>query len=100
MFRQGAHNCHALVNQLYFDFKRLGFEATFSYKRGTSVLIASPIDPEGLHSWIETDGWVIDGAGGAWGNPIMIQQVESFYERLKIKNVRDIDFAVAEGADR
>jgi hypothetical protein len=34
--------------------------------------------------------WAIDASGGAAGNPIMVQPVQAFYERLKLTNVHDI----------
>jgi hypothetical protein len=90
-FRRGVHNCHVIVGQLYLDFKQLGIETVFAYKRGSSPVLASRKDPEGLHSWIEADGWAIDASGAAAGNPIMVQQIAAFYERLKVTNVHDIE---------
>jgi hypothetical protein len=90
-FRRGVNNCHVIVQQLYLDFKELGIDTSFDYKRGSSPIIASAKDPKGLHSWIETDGWAIDASGAASGNPIMVQRIAAFYERLKVTNVHDIE---------
>jgi hypothetical protein len=90
-FRRGAHNCHAIVDQLYLDFKEIGIAHAFAYKRGSSPLIASSNDPDGLHSWIEADGWVIDASGGAADNPIMVQRIADFYERMKMTNMHEIE---------
>lgn len=92
-FRRGSRNCHAIVGQLYLDFKALGIANRFSYKRGSSPLIANDDDPEGLHSWIERDGWAIDTAGGAVGNPIVVERVAPFYARMRLENIRDIPIA-------
>ena len=89
-FRRGAHNCHIIVEQIYLDFKEIGVHTSFAYKRGSSPVLASRKDPDGLHSWIEADGWAIDASGGATGNPILVQRVWPFYERLKVTNVHDI----------
>lgn len=90
-FRRGEHNCHAIVDQLYLDFKEIGIAQAFAYKRGSSPMLASANDPDGLHSWIEADGWAIDASGGAVGNPIMVQRVAAFYERMKITKVHEIE---------
>jgi|SRR5579862_4981735 len=88
-FRRGAHNCHAIVHQLRLDLKALGIENQFSYKRGSSAAIANEVDPEGLHSWLERDGWAIDVSGGALGNPIMVQRVAAFYDRYQLTDIND-----------
>jgi hypothetical protein len=88
-FQNGAHNCHALVNQLYLDLKDIGAARLFAFKRGESALLKTKADPEGLHSWVEADGWAIDGSGGALGNPIIVQPVADFYARWQLTNVRD-----------
>jgi hypothetical protein len=88
-FRNGAHNCHALVNQLYLDLKDIGAARLFAFKRGESALLKTKADPEGLHSWVEADGWAIDGSGGALGNPIIFQPLGDFYARWQLTNVRD-----------
>ena len=90
-FRRGAHNCHAIVDQLYLDFKEVGIAHAFGYKRGSSPVLASRSDPDGLHSWIEADGWAIDASGGAAANPIMVQRVADFYERTKMTGVHEIE---------
>jgi hypothetical protein len=95
-FRRGVHNCHVIVEQLYLDFKEFGVDTAFAYKRGSSPVLASAKDPEGLHSWIEADGWAIDASGGAAGNPIMVQRITAFYERLKVTNVLDIELRKAD----
>jgi hypothetical protein len=95
-FRRGVHNCHVIVQQLYLDFKEVGIDTSFAYKRGSSPILASRKDPDGLHSWIEADGWAIDVAGAAAGNPIMMQRVADFYERLKVTNVHDIELKEAD----
>jgi hypothetical protein len=89
-FRRGAHNCHVIVQQLFLDFKEQGIDTSFAYKRGSSPVLASRKDPDGLHSWIEADGWAIDASGGAADNPIMVQRIADFYERFKVTGVHDI----------
>jgi hypothetical protein len=96
VFRRGVHNCHVIVKQLYLDFKELGIDTSFDYKRGSSPILASARDPAGSHSWIETNGWVIDASGAAAGNPIMVQRIAAFYERFKVTNVHDIDLQEAD----
>lgn len=89
-FRHGVHNCHAIVGQLYLDFKDLGIAEMFSFKRGTTPLLASPADPDGSHSWIEADGWAIETSGGAVGNPIFVRRVADYYKQMKLANVREV----------
>ena len=89
-FRRGKHNCHAIVEQLYLDFKQNGVATSFTYKRGSTPILASRKDPDGLHSWIETNGWVIDASGGATGQPIVVQRVADFYDRMKVTSVHAI----------
>lgn len=90
-FRGGAHNCHALVDALYLDLRDIGAAHLFSFKSGSSEILKSDADPEGLHSWVEIDGWTIDASGGALGNPIMMLPVEDFYAQWRLTNIRDIE---------
>jgi hypothetical protein len=90
-FQQGAHNCHAVVHNLRSDFNEIGIEGAFSYKRGSSNALKSEADPQGLHSWIEADGWAIDASGGALGNPIIVQRVADFYAMYQLENIIDIE---------
>jgi hypothetical protein len=90
-FRRGAHNCHAIVNQLRLDLKAIGIDDQFSYKRGSSAVIANDCDAKGLHSWLERDGWAIDISGGALDNPIMLQRVVAFYDRYQLTDIHDIE---------
>jgi hypothetical protein len=94
-FRLGTHNCHGLAWELHHDLKALGpehwFAGRFEYRRGSSALLKSSADPDGLHSWIECDGWAIDASGGAQGNPIMIERTAAYYERLRLTAVRRLD---------
>jgi hypothetical protein len=91
-FYFGAHNCHALVAQLRLDLCEIGAERLFAFKRGSSELLKSEIDPDGLHSWVEVEGWAIDVSGGALGNPIVIQPIEDFCIRYRMADVCDIAY--------
>ena len=88
-FRHGLGNCHALVQQLYMDLTDSGVESLFTYKRGSSAKLQCDADPEGLHSWIEAAGWVIDASNGAH-RPVLIIPVEQFYDLMQLDDVRDI----------
>ena len=90
-FYFGAHNCHALVDQLRLDLRDIGADQVFAFKRGSSELLKSEIDPDGLHSWLEADGWAIDVSGGALGNPIVIQPIEDFCIRYRMTDIREIE---------
>jgi hypothetical protein len=90
-FRNGVRNCHTIVSQLRLDFKELGVENMFAYKRGSCAPLVSDYDPNGLHSWIEADGWAIDASNMALGNPICVQRVDAFRKRIQATNVHDIE---------
>ena len=98
MFRQGVGNCHSLVSVLYLDLKDAGVADRFKYTRGSCSVIAGPDDPDGLHSWIEIDGWAIDGSGGAVGNPILVQEAEIFRKDRGAANIHDIPIGPEEAA--
>jgi hypothetical protein len=87
----GAHNCHALVDQLRLDLRDIGADEVFALKRGSSEVLKSEADPDGLHSWVEADGWAIDVSGGALGNPVVIQPAEDFYVRYRMSAICDFD---------
>jgi hypothetical protein len=89
--RQGSGNCHTIVNQLYLDFKALGIAKLFAYRRGSSAILKADHDPDGLHSWIEVDGFAIDGSNGGEGLPILVQAVESYYRQRQLTGIRDIE---------
>jgi hypothetical protein len=88
-FWRGKGHCHAIVGQLHQDFKDLGIAEQFEYMIGSSDLLRNDSDPEGLHSWIEMDGWAIDASGGGAYNPITIRRVEPFYKSLRLENIRE-----------
>lgn len=93
MFRSGVHNCHTLTHLLFQDLEILKMEGDdllqhFVFKTGSSELLKGEKDPDGLHSWAELNGWVIDGAGGAQGQPILIQRAADYYAQRQITNVK------------
>ena len=63
----------------------------------SSMLLRNADDPEGLHSWVELDGWAIDGSGGGYGNPIILKRTDQFYARWQLSDVRERD--VGEGTN-
>jgi hypothetical protein len=85
--RHGAGNCHVIVHQLYLDLKKLGIDHRFTFKRGASALLGNSDDPDGQHSWIETDGWAIDASNGAH-RPVLIMPVKDYYERTQMTAIR------------
>lgn len=85
---RGAHNCHAIVSQIYQDLRDAGLLAAFEFKTGYSgVLQGAGCPNDGIHSWVEADGWVIDASGGGMGNPILIQQAAQYYKDHQITGV-------------
>ncbi|OSI60342.1 hypothetical protein BSZ21_38955 [Bradyrhizobium canariense] len=88
-FRHGVGNCHSIVGHLRRDLAKLGLEDMFSYKRGSSLGLRTETDPEGLHSWIETDGWVIDAANGAQRS-VLVMKVDDYRKRLQLVDIVDI----------
>jgi hypothetical protein len=88
-FRHGIGNCHSIVGHLRRDLAKIDLEDMFSYKRGSSLGLRTETDPDGLHSWIETDGWVIDAANGAQ-RPVLIMKVDDYRNRLQLVDIVDI----------
>jgi hypothetical protein len=89
VLRRGISNCHGIVKALYQDLEDAGCEHLFAFKRGSSELLKSKHDPNGLHSWIEINGWAIDVANGA-NRSIIIMQANTYYDLAKMTNVHDI----------
>jgi hypothetical protein len=88
-FRRGVSNCHGIVDMLRKELTDAGYAHLFTARRGSSALLKSEHDPDGLHSWIETaSGWVIDVANGA-NRPVIITPSEIYYERMQITEIRD-----------
>jgi hypothetical protein len=58
--RRGISNCHGITTELYHDLDDAGCAQSFAFKRGSTGLLKSPNDPNGLHSWLEINGWAID----------------------------------------
>lgn len=90
-FHNGSRNCHYIVQMLKHDFEELGLAGEFKYKRGSSADLANDDDPKGLHTWIERDGWVLDGSNGSLGNPVLFQPTQDFYNSLSLKDIHDCD---------
>jgi hypothetical protein len=87
---RGQRNCFSITRQLYLDLKRLGIEKMFSFKEGNSSVPQADGTPVGTHRWIELDGWVIDASGGAAGNPIVFEEVGSYYARNIMTNIKNV----------
>jgi hypothetical protein len=62
--RRGVSNCHGITSALYRDLDDAGWAQSFALKRGSSELLKSAHYSEGLHSWLEINGWAIDVANG------------------------------------
>lgn len=80
----GAHNCHAIVDTMMEDFRRIGFDEFFEAKCGFCGVRLSNGEPMGEHSWIECNGWAIDPSGGAAGSPIKIVRLDRYYNLMQI----------------
>jgi hypothetical protein len=89
ILRRGVSNCHGITNALYRDLDDAGWAQSFALKRGSSELLRSEHDPEGLHSWLEINGWAIDTANGA-SRPVIIMPTDAYYGVLHVTNVEDI----------
>jgi len=103
LFFYGHSNCHQLIEALRADFMTLGIAEMFTYKTGSSKLIASEYDPRGLHSWIEADGWVVDkilnGADVETAKPvIVIQRINEFYAWRQLTDIHDIEWGQSKAA--
>ena len=99
-FRHGFGNCHSIAEQFYLDLKEIGLEHLFSFKRGSSEALKTATDLKGLHSWLETDGWVIDASNGATGRPVLVIPVEKYYANMQLTNIHDITGYEGQGDDR
>lgn len=88
-FRHGVGNCHSIVEHLRRDLAKIDLAEMFSYKRGSSLGLRTETDLDGLHSWIETDGWVIDAANGA-ERPVLIMPVDDYRARMQLVDIIDI----------
>ena len=89
-FRHGFGNCHSIVDQLYLDLEKIGLDHLFAFKRGSSKALKTTTDQKGLHSWIETDGWVIDASNGATSRPVLVVPAGDYYANLQLTNIHDI----------
>jgi hypothetical protein len=87
---RGHNNCIAITNQLYLDLRDLGIENRFTFKEGSSSSLKSDGEPIGLHRWVELEGWVIDGSGGAFGNPVLFQRAEDYYRARQMTDIHDV----------
>jgi hypothetical protein len=87
--RRGISNCHGIVGALYQDLVDTGCAHLFVAKRGSCGLLKTEHDPDGLHSWIEVNGWVIDVANGA-DRPIIVMPVNDYHGLMQMTDVRDI----------
>jgi hypothetical protein len=88
--RRGVSNCHGTVNALYHDLQDAGCLHLFAFKRGSSELMRSEHDPNGLHSWLEVNGWVIDGSNGT-DNPVLIMPTDVYYDQFQMSDVHNIE---------
>jgi hypothetical protein len=89
-FRHGASNCHGIVNQLHLDLKEIGIDHQFSFKRGFAGTLKNKADPQGLHSWIEIDGWAIDASNGAAGSPVLVAPIAEYYAYLQLTDIHTL----------
>jgi hypothetical protein len=86
--RRGIGNCHGITNALRRDLKDAGWAQSFAFKRGSCEVLKSEHDPDGLHSWLEINGWAIDVANGA-SRPVIIMPTDAYYNTLHVTNVED-----------
>jgi hypothetical protein len=89
MFR-GHNNCYVVVSKLYHDLKSLGIADKFEWRQGYCPIIQSNNEPIGLHRWVEAGGWVIDAAGGAFGNPVVFQRAGDYYRKRQMTDIEDV----------
>jgi hypothetical protein len=86
--RRGISNCHGITGALYRDLDDAGWAQSFAFKRGSCEVLKSKHDPDGLHSWLEINGWAIDVANGV-SRPVIIMPKEDYYRLLHMTNVED-----------
>ena len=86
--RRGISNCHGITGALYRDLDDAGWAQSFAFKRGSSEPLKSAHDPDGMHSWLEINGWAIDVANGA-SRPVIIMPTDDYYSLLHMTNVED-----------
>jgi hypothetical protein len=79
---------HGITGALYRDLDDAGWAQRFAFKCGSSELLKSTHDPDGMHSWLEINGWAIDVANGA-NRPVIIMPKEDYYNMLHVTNVED-----------
>jgi hypothetical protein len=48
-------------------------------------VLRSEHDPDGMHSWLEINGWVIDAANGA-DRPVIITSTNAYYRVMQVTN--------------
>jgi hypothetical protein len=84
--RRGISNCHGITNALYRDLDDAGWAQSFAFKRGSCEVLKSEHDSDGMHSWLEINGWAIDVANGA-NRPVIIMPADAYYSLLQITNV-------------
>jgi hypothetical protein len=96
--RRGISNCHGITNALYRDLKDAGWVPPFALKCGSSELLKSKHDPDGLHSWMEINGWAIGVANGA-NRPVIIMPIDAYYSLLQITDL-PLDDAGADNVSR
>jgi hypothetical protein len=85
---RGIGNCHVATEAIRRDLEPLGADNPFAFLCGSSALLVTERDSEGFHCWIEHDGWAIDVANGAGGNPILITPVNDFYAMFELTRIR------------
>jgi hypothetical protein len=83
--RRGISNCHGITGALYRDLDDAGWAQRFVFKRGSCEVLKSKHDPDGLHSWLEINGWAIDAANGA-NRPVIIMPTDAYYNMPHITN--------------
>ena len=50
--------------------------------------LRSEADPQGLHSWIECDGWAIDAANGGTGRPVLFVPTADYRAQMQFTNAQ------------
>jgi hypothetical protein len=85
MLRRGVGNCHGITNALRRDLTDAGWAQHFAFKSGSCEVLKSEHDPDGMHSWLEINGWAIDAANGA-DRPVIITPVGVYYRVMQVTN--------------
>lgn len=75
----GLANCHEATMGLLLDLGEAGL-----YSSGWLYVQGICKEPQGFHSWLEYDGWVVDLANGEQ----LFVPIEDYHRAKEIKNVK------------